>query len=133
MDYESGKHYLCRWFYKTQNIIFQNLPLGIPNIDAKIIPFINVNGMKKFLKKSCFIWGKGKLATFQVAREELWSLFSYKNLEKVRSFLYHHLWRSDSKSSSWYCFSFEFPLVAPVKARQALYWTDSIFSWTALL
>ena len=62
--------------FTKQNIIFQNLPLGIPNIDAKIIPFINVNGMKKFLKKSCFIWGRGKLATFQVAREELWSLFS---------------------------------------------------------
>ena len=42
--------------------------------------------------------------------------------------LYHLLDLSDSRPSSWLSLSREVPCIAPVIARAALYYTDSILS-----
>ena len=46
----------------------------------------------------------------------------------MTSFLNQRLNFRDSNPNSWYSFSDDVPLVAPVIAKQALYWRDSSFS-----
>ena len=55
--------------------------------------------------------------------------FSMNILEKWQSFLNQCLDLRDSKSSSWDIFSVEVPLIAPVIAKHAFYWTDLSLSW----
>ena len=49
-------------------------------------------------------------------------------LYKQQSFLIRRLSFKDSKPNSWYNFSFNDPFTAPVIAKAALYWRDSIYS-----
>ena len=37
--------------------------------------------------------------------------------------------RLNFSANSWYIFPGDIPFIAPVIARQALYWRDSSFSW----
>ena len=48
---------------------------------------------------------------------ETFHLISYKRLDF-----------GDSNRNSWYSFSDDVPVIAPVIAKQALYWRDSGFS-----
>ena len=62
----------CRCSYKTQNRIFEN---------DKTFRISNGRlDMKEFFKKSCFILGKGRVATVLVIYEKL---FAGINLERL--------------------------------------------------
>ena len=101
-----------------------------------------VEGKKEFLKKLCFTLKMGMLCTALEVWNECptgikWNRYRgcsfLKTLHKRQSFLYQgqSLW--GSKPNSWFSFSLGVPLIAPVIARQALYWIDYSQSWKELL
>ena len=109
---------------------------------SKLPHSLIVDKKNEFLKKLWFVLRWKMFSAFLVGynagltgiKLERYSGCSlFKTLQKRQSFLYQRRTRRDSKPSSWYIFSFEEPLIAPVKARHALYWIDSSFSWKELL
>ena len=54
-------------------------------------------------------------------------------ITKQQSSLYHLLSWSGTRSSWWWSFSVESPLMVPVIAMEALYWNNSNFWWKAKL
>ena len=53
----------------------------------------------------------------------------FRTLYKKLIFLYQSLDFKDSKPSSSHIFSVEDPLIAPVMASVALFWSDSSLAW----
>ena len=51
----------------------------------------------------------------------------------MTKFLNQRLDFRDSSANSWYSFSGDIRFIAPVIARQALYWRGSSFSWNEAL
>ena len=97
---------------------------------------------KEFFKKSCFVQSWGIFSEFRekclvfgegTSRERYIDDWLLIILNKQQSFLCQHpCWR-DSKPNSWYSFSLEVSLAAPVIANVALHWIDSIFWWNEVL
>ena len=99
-------------------------------------------GKYDFLKNWCFTLIWGVLCAFLVLYWKCdrgitskryfghWFLYT---LKRRHSFLHHRLCWRDSKPSSWYIFSLDVPLMAPLIAKAALYCRDSILWWKKLL
>ena len=120
-----------RWLYEVKDI-----SLKTDKLLAFLWPWSNllhsmiVDGKNKFLKNLWFVLKRGIFSAFLVEHnvrlkgsklKKYRGCSLFKTLQKMWSFLYQRRTWKDSKLSSWYIFSFEEPLIFPVKAKHALY------------
>ena len=93
-----------------------------------------INGKNQFWKNVVLQWKVWKQPGYQCdfcrggINSYRWGNFAKIILYKYDICVNHYLSFKDSSPNSWYNFSFEVPLIAPVITNAVLYWTDLILS-----
>ena len=100
-------------------------------LESSLFHSMTVNKKKQFFSKLCLISKKGILSAFPVTYGDVFQVLTQKVivdfcfwnfLQNIPFFLHKHLYRNDSKRSSWQSFSFDPPRrMCPVIVTQALY------------